>query len=124
MYNSIANGANKLNRLKPTKPREEMLPIFKQLQEIFMGPKADDETNYELANNEAENEQPDTADVSDLESEEPVKQRGKQKAEGLKILTPQQMLSRLPISLAQLETGNNSENFKNEIRQLFYSLYR
>ena len=124
MYNSIANGANKLNRLKPTKPREEMLPIFKQLQEIFMGPKADDETNYELANNEAENEQPDTADVSDLESEEPVKQRGKQKAEGLKILTPQQMLSRLPISLPQLETGNNSENFKNEIRQLFYSLYR
>ena len=123
MYSSIANGANKLNRLKPTKPREEMLPIFKQLQEIFMGPKADDETNYESANNEAENEQPDTADVSDLESEEPVKQRGKQK-EGLKILTPQQMLSRLPISLAQLEIGNNSENFKNEITQLFCSLYR
>ena len=34
------------------------------------------------------------------------------------------MLSRLPISLAQLKAGNNSEKFKNEIKQLFYSLYR
>ena len=46
-----------------------------------------------------------------------------QKGKGLKILTPNQMLSRLPISLAQLEAGNNSEKLKNEIRQLFYSLY-
>ena len=43
---------------------------------------------------------------------------------GLKILTPNQMLSRLPISLAQLKAGNNSEKLKNEIRQLLYSLYR
>ena len=43
---------------------------------------------------------------------------------GLKILMPSQMLSRLPISLAQLESGNNSEKLKNEIRQLLYSLYR
>ena len=42
---------------------------------------------------------------------------------GLKILTPCQMLSSLPISLAQLKAGNNSEKLKNEIRQLFYSLY-
>ena len=33
------------------------------------------------------------------------------------------MLSRLPIALAQLQTGNNSEKLKNEIRQLLYSLY-
>ena len=43
---------------------------------------------------------------------------------GLKILTPSQMLSRLPITLAQLKAGNNSEKLKNEIRQLLYSLYR
>ena len=43
---------------------------------------------------------------------------------GLKILTPNQILSRLPISLAQLKAGNNSEKLKNEIRQLLYSLYR
>ena len=34
------------------------------------------------------------------------------------------MLSRLPITLAQLKAGNNSEKLKNEIRQLLYSLYR
>ena len=43
---------------------------------------------------------------------------------GLKIPAPNQMLSRLPISLAQLKAGNNSEKLKNEIRQLLYSLYR
>ena len=47
-----------------------------------------------------------------------------QEGKGLKILTPQQMLSRLPITLAQLKAENNSEKLKNEIRQLLYSLYR
>ena len=42
----------------------------------------------------------------------------------LKILAPNQMLSKLPITLAQLKAGNHSEKHKNEIRQLFYSLYR
>ena len=48
----------------------------------------------------------------------------KQTGKALKILTPNQMLSRLPITLAQLRAENNSEKLKNEIRQLFYSLYR
>ena len=47
-----------------------------------------------------------------------------QEGDGLKILTPNQMLSRLPISLAQLKAGNNSEKLKNGIRQILYSLYR
>ena len=47
-----------------------------------------------------------------------------QQGKGLKILTPNQMLSRLPIALAQLQAGNNSDKLKNEIRQLLYSLYR
>ena len=47
-----------------------------------------------------------------------------QAGKGLRILATSQMLSRLPISLAQLRTGNNSEKLKNEIRQLLYSLYR
>ena len=47
-----------------------------------------------------------------------------QQGKGLKIVTPQQMLSRLSISLAQLNAGHNSEKLKNEIRQLLYSLYR
>ena len=42
----------------------------------------------------------------------------------INILTPQQMLTKLPISLTQLQAGNNSLELKNEIRQLLYSLYR
>ena len=48
----------------------------------------------------------------------------KQEGQGLKILTPSQMPSRLPISLAQLKAGNNPVKFKNQIRQLLYSLNR
>ena len=46
-----------------------------------------------------------------------------QLGEGLRILTADQMLSTLPIILAQLKAGNNSEKLINEIRQLWYSLY-
>ena len=43
---------------------------------------------------------------------------------GLKILTPKQMLQRLPIALAQVKAGNNLESLLNEIRQIVYSLYQ
>ena len=43
---------------------------------------------------------------------------------GLKILTPNQMLSRLQISLAHLKAGNNSEKLEHKIRQILHSLYR
>ena len=47
-----------------------------------------------------------------------------QEGEGLKILTPNEMLKRLPIALAQVKAGNNSESLLNEIRQIAYSSYR
>ena len=47
-----------------------------------------------------------------------------QRGQGLKILTPNQILSRLPIVLVQLKAGNNSEKLKNETREILYSLYR
>ena len=53
-----------------------------------------------------------------------LNQLEQQEGSSLKILTPNQILSRLPIPLAQLNAGNNSEKLKNEIRQLLYSLYR
>ena len=56
-----------------------------------------------------EDEQPDAAEMYDSESKESTDQEGK----GLKILTPSQMLSNLPITLAQLKAGNNPEKFKN-----------
>ena len=47
-----------------------------------------------------------------------------QEGKGLKILTPNQMLKRLPIALAQVKAGNNSDSLLNEIRQIVYSLYQ
>ena len=70
------------------------------------------------------NENIDATDMSDVEGEESAVERRNQQAQGHKMLTPNQMLSRLTISLAQLKAGNNSEKLKNEIRQLLYSLYR
>ena len=59
-----------------------------------------------------------------LEAKKPARQEGA----GLKILTqiltPNQMLKRLPIALAQIKAGNNSESLLSEIRQIAYSLYR
>ena len=47
-----------------------------------------------------------------------------QQEQGIKILTPNQMLNRLPIALVQLKAVNSSKKLKNEIRQLLYSLHR
>ena len=47
-----------------------------------------------------------------------------QEGSGLNIWTPNRMLSKLPVSSAQLKAGNNSEKLKNEIRQILYSLNR
>ena len=71
-------------------------------------------------------EQPDTTDVPELESEKPAAKRRNQERHRLKILTPDQMLSRLPVTLAQLKNNlqNSSQNLKNKIRQLLYSSYR
>ena len=57
-----------------------------------------------------------------LEAKSKAKQN-ETKETGLKILTRKQMLQRLPIALAQVKAGNNSENLLNEMRQIIYSLY-
>ena len=58
----------------------------------------------------------------------PIKNKGtgylESKPSSFKILTPNQMLKKLPIFLAQIKAGNNSESLLNEIRQIAYSLYR
>ena len=61
-------------------------------------------------------------DMPDLETEEDAERR--QRGQGLKILTPKQMITRLPILSAQLKAGNNSQKLKSEIRKLLYHLYR
>ena len=75
-----------------------------------------------MSKEEIENEKPDKI----LKIVKEILEFNKEKQQGfnLKILTPNQMLSRLPITLAHLKAGNNSEKLKNEIRQILYSLYR
>ena len=78
-----------------------------------------------MSKEEIENERPNQIletvnEILDFNKDIEKQQQGL----GLKTLTPNEMLSRLPISLAQLKAGNNPEKLKNEIRQLLYSLYR
>ena len=86
-----------------------MLEILSLLKEIA------NEISYKKSN---------TTDLLKLENEESAGETRNQWARGLKILTPDQILGRLPISLARLKTGNNSQKIKNEITQLLHSLYR
>ena len=64
-------------------------------------------------------EESDTTNMPELEGDESAEQPG----QGLKISIPDQVLSRLPITLAQSKAGNNSQKLINGIRQLLYSLY-
>ena len=64
-------------------------------------------------------------DYSKIKSESIYRsKRDETKGTGLEILTPKQMLQRLPIALAQVKAGSNSESLLNEIRQVVYSLYQ
>ena len=62
----------------------------------------------------------DIVDLCNIKSGSDTSKKGK----GIKILTNKQMLNRLPILLTQIQAGNNSKKFKNELRQILYSLYR
>ena len=111
-----------------------LLNILFLVNETFTGESAsvelNKEDNFEIfqeksnKGKQGSDEEPDTTDMSELDSEESAAERRNQQGKGLKILTTDQTLSRLPISLAQLKVGNNSQKLKNEIRQLLYSLYR
>ena len=75
-----------------------------------------------MSEEEIENEQPDK--ILKIVEEIPEFNKQNRLRRGLNILTPDQMLSRSPITLAQLNAGNNSEELKNGIRQLLYFLCR
>ena len=85
----------------PTRNQENMLKTLSLLKQILK-PK-----------DKKSDEQPDTRDMPEIESEESAAQRRNQQGKGLKILTANQMFSRLQISSAQLKAGNNSEKLKN-----------
>ena len=58
-------------------------------------------------------------DTPQLEVDEEVK-----KVKRLTVLTPNKLLTRLPILLAQIKAGNNTNKLKNEITQILYLLYQ
>ena len=102
-YNDIVNDVEiilKAPRL--TRSQNKMLEILSLLKEIA---------------NKISYKKSDTKNMLKLEG-------NRSAGRGLKILTPDQMFSRLPISLIQLKAGNSSQKLKNEIRQLLYSFYR
>ena len=76
----------------------------------------------DMSEKERDNEKPD--EIVKIVKEIIEFNKQNQEGQGLKILTPNQMFSRLPISLAQLKAENNSEKLKSEIRQPLFSLYR
>ena len=124
----IRNGIKKIVSQKTLNTNQvEILNALFMTDEIFTGintfVEQNDEGSLEIFTKESD-EQPDSTDIPNLEKEESAVQRRNQQEQGLKILTPYQMLSRLPISLGQLKAGNNSEKLKNVIRQLLHSLYR
>ena len=89
---------------------------------IISGLKDLKEEIKEMSKEERENEKPDK--IVEIVREILKFNKQNQEGKGIKILTPNQMLSRLPISLVQLQAGNNSKKLKKEIRQLLYSLCR
>ena len=102
-----------IQNLKVTKSPRKIVNILTLSKEVFVKPKTDDKTgNYKTDREEAHDKELDTTGVPDLENEESAEQSKKQKGKGLKTLTPNQMLSRLPISLAQLKVRSNSEKLK------------
>ena len=100
-----------LYRIKNKKENKKFVDLIKS------GLKGLKDEIKEMSENEIEIERPDK--MVDLAQKMLEVNRQNQEGQGFKILTPEQMLSRLPISLAQLKIGNNFQKLKNAIRQLF-----
>ena len=109
------------DKMKWIHPEEDEDKEFYALNEITPRDEISDFGINRIFENE---EEVTPKEMPDLESQESAEQIKNQKGQGLKILTQNQMFGRLPIFLAQLKAGNNSEKLKNETRQLLYLLYR
>ena len=125
IINKIRNGKKNLSEVKNN---QQDFKLY--LGEIKKGAKKSKEQKNTIYNTEmlykARNEAVKFYDdYSLMMSEAKIKaKQNETKGTGLKILTPKQMLQRLPIALPKLKVGNNSENLLNKIRQIIYSLYQ
>ena len=119
IYREIMEDENLLRNYKifsRNKNAQTIATIISNLEYAVFGPLLPSKDNAD------DTENVDIRDIPDLESEEDAEKR--QKGHGLKIMTPSQLITRLPILLAQKQAGNNSQKLNNEIRQIIYSLYR
>ena len=105
-----------LNKTKDKTKNNELVSV------INSGLKDLKEELKKMSKTEIESEDPESI-VEIAEKILKFNKQNQQKGQGMKVLTPNQMLNRLPIALTQLKAGNNSNKLKNEIRQLLYSLY-
>ena len=107
--NGTLKPARKLFFIRENIVRAFKRGIFPYIDRFKVEKESDEESD--------ENDEIDTSNMTDLEGEESTTER-----KGLKILIPNQMLSRLPTSLAQLKAGNNSQKLENKVKQFLYSL--
>ena len=121
LINQVAKGNQKNKKRLQKTPINYFKLIINACRDNIFGRIFD---NEELGNyGKFYNPQESPRQIPDLGSEESAAQRNNQAGEGIKILTPNQMLSILHITLAQLQGGNYSNKLKNEMSQLLYSLY-
>ena len=128
-FNKIKDPITLLNNIKKGKisleeAKEQQKDYYNYLNTIRRGNKSDNQrrtlANFNIHYNAKNSAIKFIEDYSSmiLEAKKIAKE---QEGTGLKILTPNQMLKRLPIALAQIKAGNNSESLLNEIRQIVYS---
>ena len=101
-----------------TTATKDMVDVYNEVRKTFIKPKSPVDAESDIIDPDSESEKRDIAMGGKSESDEEIK------GQGLKMLTPKQMIVRLPILLAQLKAGNNSQKLKTEIRKIAYSLYR
>ena len=124
LFNAIKN-----NQIKFSEAKNEQNEFLNKLSNIKIGKKTTEQKkvikNIEKFYHSREDDINFFRDYIEMLSDANYDaKQNETKGKGLKILTPKQMLQRLPIALAQVKAGNNSENLLNEIRQIVYSLYQ
>ena len=127
-YKELFN-ATKNNQIKFSEVKNKQDNFLKKLNKVKMGKKTNEQkkviNNLEKLYNSREEAINFFRDYFEILSDANYDAKQNETEEkGLKILTPKKMLQRLPIALAQVKAGNNSESLLNEIRQIVYSLYQ
>ena len=124
LFNKIKN-----NQIRFSEAMNKQKDFLKKINEVKMDKKNDEQKEVIENLNKFYNSREEVINffrdyIEMLSDANYDSKQNETKGKGLKILTPKQMLQRLPIALAQVKAGNNSESLLNEIRQIVYSLYQ